>query len=296
VAVWEYHQIVVFSQEGMLRMRFALNVPNFGAFADVRAMAQLAHEAEEAGWDGFFIWDHIGGWPVPTVDPWVTLSAMAMTTSRIRLGPMVTPLPRRRPSKLARETASLDQVSNGRLVLGVGIGDDAMGREYRAYGEPNDQRAHGAMLDEALDVLTGLWRGEQFSYHGKHYTVDDVRFLPTPVQQPRIPIWAAAIWPHKRPVRRSARWDGLAPIGSNMQALTPDDVRAMLDLVHETRPTDDPFDVVLVGFVGELPEREAQDKLVSLAEAGVTWWQEGVSPDDTLDFLHARIQQGPPTL
>ncbi len=139
-------------------MRYALNVPNFGAFADARALAELAHEAEEAGWDGFFLWDHIGGWPAPTADPWVALAAMAMTTSRIRLGPLVTPLPRRRPWKLARETATLDHLSNGRLVLGVGIGDDTtwprVQRLWRAWRQPE----HGEMLDEALDVLTGLWR------------------------------------------------------------------------------------------------------------------------------------------
>lgn len=275
-------------------MRYALNVPNFGAFADVRALAQLAHEAEEAGWDGFFLWDHIGGWPAPTADPWVALAAMAMTTSRIRLGPLVTPLPRRRPWKLARETATLDHLSNGRLVLGVGIGDDTIGREYSAYGESGDNKLHGEMLDEALDVLTGLWSSEPFSYSGTHYTVSDAQYLPAPVQQPRIPIWVAATLPHKRPLRRAARWDGVCPIQSNQQHLTPQHVRELLAVIHETRSESEPFEVVLAGYTGDLSKDEAAEQLGRLAEAGVTWWQEGVLPDNTLDDLRAQIHQGPP--
>jgi alkanesulfonate monooxygenase SsuD/methylene tetrahydromethanopterin reductase-like flavin-dependent oxidoreductase (luciferase family) len=275
-------------------MRYALNVPNFGAFADARALAQLAHEAEEAGWDGFFLWDHIGGWPDPTADPWVALAAMAMTTSRIKLGPLVTPLPRRRPWKLARETATLDHLSNGRLILGVGIGDDAIGREYSAYGEPGEHKLHGEMVDEALAVLTGLWSGEPFSYSGKHYTISDVRYLPAPVQQPRIPIWVAATLPHKRPLRRAARWDGVCPIQSNEQSLTAEQVRELLAVIAETRPATEPFDVVLVGYTGDLSRDEAAERLGLLAEAGVTWWQEGVLPSNTLEDLRAQIQQGPP--
>lgn len=275
-------------------MRFAINVPNFGAFADIRALAQLAREAEEASWDGFFLWDHIGGWPAPTADPWVALAAMAMATSRIALGPLVTPLPRRRPWKVARETTSLDHLSNGRLILGVGIGDDAIGREYSAYGEQGDNRLHGEMLDEALDVVTGLWGAEPFNYSGKHYTINDVHFLPAPVQRPRIPIWVAATWPHKRPVRRAAKWDGLCPIGMDDQPLTPEQVREMLAIVHQTRPATEPFDVILAGFTGNLSADEAAARLSPLAEAGATWWQEGLMPNDSLDDLRDRIQQGPP--
>jgi alkanesulfonate monooxygenase SsuD/methylene tetrahydromethanopterin reductase-like flavin-dependent oxidoreductase (luciferase family) len=275
-------------------MRYALNVPNFGAFADTRALAELAHEAEEAGWDGFFLWDHIGGWPAPTADPWVALAAMAMTTSRIRLGPLVTPLPRRRPWKLARETATLDHLSNGRLILGVGIGDDTLGREYSAYGESGDNKLHGEMLDEGLNILTGLWSGKPFSYRGAHYTISDAQYLPTPIQQPRIPIWVAATLPHKRPVRRAARWDGLVPIGMREQPVTAEQVREMLAVVHETRPATEPFDVILAGYTGNLSKDEAAEQLGRLAEADVTWWQEGVLPDNTLDDLRAQIQHGPP--
>src|SRR5438874_5033871 len=144
-------------------------------------------------------------------DPWVALTAMAMATSHIKLGPIVTPLPQRRPWKLARECVTLDHLSQGRLILGVGLGSDSFFKEYSTYGESPDDKLHGAMLDEGLAVLTGLWRGEPFTHHGAHYTVDGAHFLPRPLQQPRIPIWLAGIWPHPRPFRRAAKWDGVVP-------------------------------------------------------------------------------------
>src|SRR5437764_1478841 len=137
-------------------MQFAIDTPNFGDFHDARLLAELAHDAEAAGWDGFFLWDHIGAaWPPPIGDPWVQMAAMAMTTERIKLGPLVTPLPRRRPWKLAREAVTLDHLCGGRLILGVGIGSDS-GQEFSAYGESPDNKLHAAMLDEGLEVLMGL--------------------------------------------------------------------------------------------------------------------------------------------
>lgn len=116
-------------------MFFAIDTPNFGDYSEPRLLAELAKEAEDAGWDGFFLWDHIGAdWPLPVADPWIALAAMAMTTRRIKLGPLVTPLPRRRPWKLARETATLDHLSHGRLILGVGIGSDRA-HEYSCFAE-----------------------------------------------------------------------------------------------------------------------------------------------------------------
>jgi alkanesulfonate monooxygenase SsuD/methylene tetrahydromethanopterin reductase-like flavin-dependent oxidoreductase (luciferase family) len=153
-------------------VRYGVSVPNFGVGVDARAIGELAREAEESGWDGFFLWDHLLAFspgPVPVVDPWVALTAVTLSTSRVWLGPMVTPLPRRRPAKLARETASLDHLSGGRLILGVGIG--AMPYEYDYLGEEADMRVRGAMLDEGLEVLTGLWSGEPFGHRGEHYRV-----------------------------------------------------------------------------------------------------------------------------
>jgi len=187
-------------------MRFALYVEITGLLGYPQTLARLAREAEAAGWDGFFIWDIFGGdsaAPAPVVDPWIALAAIAATTERIRFGTMVTPLPRRRPWKLAREAVSLDHLSGGRLILGVGIG--AMPEEFARFGDEPDPRKRAEMLDEGLEVLTGLWSGEPFSFHGRYYWVEEATLLPRPVQQPRIPIWVAGIWPHKPPFRRAAR-------------------------------------------------------------------------------------------
>jgi alkanesulfonate monooxygenase SsuD/methylene tetrahydromethanopterin reductase-like flavin-dependent oxidoreductase (luciferase family) len=276
-------------------MRFAIYVPCFGAFADARTLADLAHAAEDTGWDGFFVWDHIlAGAGVPMADPWIALAAMAMRTERIRLGALVTPLPRRRPWKVAREAVTLDHLSGGRLTFGAGIGGD-WEREYSAFGEPADDRAHAVMLDEALDILTGLWRGEPFSHDGEHYHIRDVTFLPKPLQEPRIPIWIAGVWPHKAPFRRAARFDGVAALADERQ-LTPADVREMMSYIHQHRPGNAPFDVATVGFTGDMPVGEAANLLADYADAGVTWWQEGFWPDSTVADARARIQQGPPKL
>src|SRR6185295_8986352 len=142
---------------------------------------------------------------------------------------------------------TLDRLSGGRLTLGVGIGGDWFG-DYSRFGEPADDRTHGAQLDEALDVLVGLWSGEPFQYAGEHYTVQETQFLPTAVQQPRIPIWVAGVWPGTKPFRRAAQYDGIAPIaraqGGN---LSPDDIHAMLAYIQPHRASTAPFDVVLGG-------------------------------------------------
>lgn len=278
-------------------MRFAINVPNFGALGDARLLSELAREAEDHGWDGFFLWDHIGAdWgPGATfADPWIALAAIAVATSTIRLGPLVTPLPRRRPWKVAREAATLDQLSGGRLVLGVGIGSDS-GMEYSCYGESPDDRLHGAMLDEALDVITGLWRGEPFTYEGAHYQVHGARYLPTPVQRPRIPIWVAAMWPNKKPFRRAACWDGVCPL-VNSQQMSPEDLRDALAFLRPLLPAGEAFDVVAYGGTpGEDPVADIA-KVAAYRDAGATWWQEGMAPDDTVAYVRERIRKGPPQL
>jgi alkanesulfonate monooxygenase SsuD/methylene tetrahydromethanopterin reductase-like flavin-dependent oxidoreductase (luciferase family) len=272
-------------------MRFAINVPNFGPFGDPRIMAGLARDADAAGWDGFFIWDHLL-WlepqNQPVAEPWVTLAAIASATERIRLGPMVTPLPRRRPWQVARQAITLDQLSGGRLTLGVGIGGDWFG-DYSRFGEPADDRTHGAQLDEALDVLVGLWSGEPFDYAGEHYIIRETQLLPTPVQQPRIPIWVAGVWPGTKPFRRAARYDGIAPIARAHDArLSPDDIRAMLAYIQPHRASAAPFDVVLAG-----PPLAAED-YAAHAAAGVTWYEEGFLIEDGVEQVRAHIRRGPP--
>lgn len=181
-------------------MQYAVSLPNFDVHADPRVLARLARDAEAAGWDGFFIWDHIlfdpyGG--IALSDPWVALAAIALGTERIRIGTMVTPLPRRRPWKLAREAVSLDHLSGGRLILGVGLGDPVR-EEFAWLGEETDNRVRAKKLDEGLAIVTGLWSGEKFAYEGEQYQVKETIFLPRPVQSPRIPIWVAGAWPTRR--------------------------------------------------------------------------------------------------
>ncbi len=190
-------------------MKFGLYLPNFGPFGDARTLAELAAQTEQAGWDGFFIWDHINRKPEygPVVDPWVALTAAAMRTMRIKLGALVTPLPRRRPWVLARQTASLDHLSGGRLVFAAGIGS-GQDFEWGGFGEAVEAKQRAAMLDEGLQVLAGLWSGQPFSFEGRYYRVQPTQFLPPSTQQPRIPVWIGGNWPSQAPLRRAAQWDG----------------------------------------------------------------------------------------
>ena len=186
-------------------MRSGLFLPLFGELAEPAVAVRLAAEAEEAGWAGVFVWDHIQyRSPVTEVgDPWITMAAMACATEHVTLGPMVTPITRRRPQKLARETVSLDRLSGGRFVLGVGLGADRS-RELSAFGEEAEPRRLGRRLDEGLELLETLWSGNQVAHRGDAFVADDVRFLPTAVQQPRIPVWVAARYPNQAPLRRAA--------------------------------------------------------------------------------------------
>jgi alkanesulfonate monooxygenase SsuD/methylene tetrahydromethanopterin reductase-like flavin-dependent oxidoreductase (luciferase family) len=282
-------------------MRYAVNVPNFEDYSDVRTVAGLAADAEAAGWDGFFVWDHLAfvkAWKLRVADPWMLLTGVALATERLRLGPMVTPVPRRRPWKLARETVTLDRLSGGRLILGVGLGEPPED-EYGSFGEPTDPVVRAAMLDEGLEVLTRLWSGETVSFEGRHYRVEEVAFQPTPVQQPRIPIWVAGAWPRRGPLRRAARFDGSCPLkvdaGGELVVLEPGDVRELRAVVdrHREDPAA-PFDVMLGGATPEDPAA-ARAMLEPLAEAGVTWWQESVDPRQTdLEAFRRRVRRGPP--
>lgn len=281
-------------------MKFALHIPNFASYSDPRAMANLAREAEDSGWDGLFLWDHVF-WkrpqPEPVADTWTLLAAIAALTNRITIGPLITPLPRRRPWTIARQAATLDHLSQGRLILGVGIGGDWFG-DYSAFNETEGDVAHAEMLDEALDIISGLWSGKPFTYSGKHYTIRDAQFIPTPYQRPRIPIWIAGNWPNLKPFRRAAQWDGAAAEGrKDVGNLQPHHFKEMLAYIKQNRPTADPFDITHIGRTpGDNPSA-ARDIIAPYAEAGVTWWLEHVhDQQETLEQLRPRIRQGPPSL
>jgi alkanesulfonate monooxygenase SsuD/methylene tetrahydromethanopterin reductase-like flavin-dependent oxidoreductase (luciferase family) len=249
-------------------VKYELNVPPMGSGADPRLLADFAREAEDAGWDGFFIWDHIAlSWPDALADVTVALTAIALATEKIDFGALVTPLARRRPAKFARETASLDQLSGGRLIVGVGLGEFAP--EFEHLGEEGDPRTRAAMLDEALAVVTGLWSGDDvttpFNHRGEHYTAVDANFWPKPVQQPRIPIWVAGMWPNKAPFRRAACWDGVVPgaASGDMRVLTPGEVREIVACVNAHRPDPAaPFVFVAYGSTpGDDPAEAGRDLL-----------------------------------
>ena len=287
-------------------MRYGMNVPPFGDLAEARTLAALARDAERAGWDGFFVWDHVVFDPTrhPIAEPWVALTAVAMSTERLRLGPMITPLARRRPWQVARATATLDRLAGGRLILGVGLGDPVQW-DFGFFGEETDARIRAELLDEGLDIVAGLWSGRPFRYEGKHHRLEEVRFLPTPAQSPRIPIWVAGWWPNKPPLRRAARWDGVLP-GKWDRTLTPEEVRALVAYVAAHRAGASPFDVVITGDTpGDDPGAGA-GIVGAYVDAGATWWIEDVSPwrfgwdieapwtPAATDLTTTRVRQGPP--
>jgi alkanesulfonate monooxygenase SsuD/methylene tetrahydromethanopterin reductase-like flavin-dependent oxidoreductase (luciferase family) len=277
-------------------MKFAIDTPQFGSYADPRVLAQLAREAEDSGWDGFFIWDHINvGWPDPVADPWIALAAMACATKHIRLGPLVTPLPRRSPWKLAREAVTLDHLSDGRVILGLGLGTDVFG-EISTFAGPQDDHLRAAMLEEGLAILVGLWSGEKFSFEGRHYKVSQTQFLPVPRQKPRIPIWLAGTWPRKKPFRRAARYDGIVPMSGNIERLlTPSDIRDIARFIADCRTSTGMFDVVISGETPTDDPARARDFAAAYAEAGATWFLESTLPwKQTYEDFRRRVAAGPP--
>ena len=263
-------------------MRAALFLPPFGELADPRALAAIARDAEESGWDGCFLWDHVlrPGPPTPVADPWIALAAMAVATERIRLGPLVTPVVRRRPHKLAREIITLDHLSGGRLTVGLGLGVDT-GRELSAFGEVVDARTRGEMLDEGLDLLTDLLSGGEVRHRGRYFVADGVTLLPRPVQRPRPPMWMAARTTNPAPLRRAARADGLVPIEVN-----PDQVTSMLEVVSELRGGLGGFDVAVI----------ADDDARRWCEVGATWWLVSRQPGVGLDEVRRLAAGAPPEL
>lgn len=254
-----------------------------------------------------FLWDHLNRpYELPVADPWIALAAAAVVTTRIRLGTLLTPLARRRPWVLARQTVSMDVLSGGRLILGAGLGS-AGGREveWAAFGEELDLKRRARLLDEGLDVLAGLWSGEAFTYDGDMHSVGPARFLPTPVQQPRIPVWIGGTWPHKAPFRRAARWDGVVPDLDREPGDRYEAFRAALAYARSQRTSRAPFDAVFLAKPDLQAERTVQCAAAQkAAEAGATWWVADLSPAGLgvaweepwpLDELLGYVRMGPPS-
>ncbi len=266
-----------------------------------RLAADFAHEAELAGWDGFFVWEPIWG-----IDAWMSLAAAAMQTHRIRLGTMVTPPSRRRPWKLAGETATLDQLSQGRAILSVGLG--AIDTGFAEFGEVTERKTRAELLDESLDSITGLWRGQPFSYTGKHYTIQPKDFYPPPppIQQPRIPIWVVAAWGSVRSMARALRYDGILPTRIDAAGkhvpVTPEDVRGIAAYAAAGRGAGaPPLDIVVEGVTDGNTPSLIEEKVRPMAEAGASWWIEAMwsaiddmaTPEGQAAVL-ARLRLGPP--
>lgn len=279
--------------------RFGLGVPNGGDFADPDRLVQLAVEAQGAGWDGLFLWDHVirrRPWQ-PMVDPWVTLTAVAVSADRLIVGPMVTPLARRRMSVVARQTTTLDLLSNGRLRLGVGLGSPP--DEFTRFGEEGDDRHRAQVLDESLELLELLWSGEQVNYAGRHLVADDVQFLPRPLHG-RVPIWVGGRWPGGAPFRRAARFDGVWPSPPVGGTLSLDDFADCVRTVGQHRAAlgrTGPFDTCFRSRSTGPDDEQALDRVGRLIDHGLTWWIEHLDvPDESFEQHRDRVLAGPPHL
>lgn len=282
-------------------MQYGLALPNGGSWGDARTLAELAQLAEDSGWNGVFLEDYVvwqSNQSVPTYDPWIALAAIAMQTKQIRLGTQVTPLTRRRPWKLARETVTIDHLSNGRLILGVGLGDtgESVGSDvsFSHFNEIRHAKERSQMLEEALAVLVGLWSGESFHYEGQYYQVKEITFLPRPVQSPRIPIWVGGGFPLRGPTQRAARWDGACLYKHKTHTLMPEDIHTLRDIVQGQRSSLAGYDIAVGGSPRRTDWEEEREYIRSLDEAGVTWWTEYIPPDSgTVETVRDLIKRGP---
>jgi probable F420-dependent oxidoreductase len=259
-------------------VRYGICLANIGSYSDPRVGVRVAEAADAAGWDGVFIWDHLAFvWDAPAADPWVTLSAIAASTSRVRIGTAVTPLARRRPHVVAHELATLDRLSDGRVIFGAGLGGSP--REFGSFGEPTDPKIRAEMLDEGLELMRELWSGAPVTHHGRHYAVEGVTFAPPPVQE-RIPIWIGGNRPAS--LRRAARWDGWLADSADPTGMTlsPDDVAQRIEQIGRH----DDFDVAVLG-------QSDRGDPAAYERAGATWWLENVHDmrgtlDDVLELVH----------
>jgi alkanesulfonate monooxygenase SsuD/methylene tetrahydromethanopterin reductase-like flavin-dependent oxidoreductase (luciferase family) len=275
-------------------MKYGFVMPS-GSAADAAA---LAVEAERAGWDGFFAWEPTWG-----VDAWVALTAAAMKTSTIRLGTMVTPLPKRKPWEVASQAATLDNLSGGRVILSVGLG--APDPRFWIFEDDPGRKIRAEMMDEGLDLLALMWRGEAFTYEGKHFhsKLAEMMIPPPSTQQPRIPVWVVGLWPAPRSMRRSARWDGWLPNfktpGAGVDRPDREQLIEGVAWLREERARQglsmDGYEVIMEGNTE--PGEAANEEVQAWADAGATWWLEAnwqVDQATAVEWSSGRLRAGPP--
>jgi len=279
-------------------LSYAVFIPPFAEYAEPKRLVELARLAEERGWDGFYLWDHVlAGSHMEVADSFVMAAAIAQATDRVRLGMLVTPLARRRAWVFARQTATLDQLSSGRLVVGVGLGLDTRGELSSFSGEVLDPLKRAAVLDESLEVLLRLWSGQAVEYEGETMAVHSDAFVPAPVQQP-LPVWVAARWPYKRPLARAARYQGCFPLldegGSTVHGLPETDKVAAVrsELLRNGAPSG--IDIACRGECGSVPAAELGSRMAELEEAGMTWWLESFTPGQPPVEVEAVVAAAPP--
>ena len=289
--------------------------PTINEYSDPRHLVELAKLAEQAGWDGYFICDHLLLDPegfLGLADPTIVLGAVAAVTESVVIGSMVTPISRRRPWKVAKEFASLDQLSNGRVRIGVGLG--GLDQEFSNFGENPDKKVLARKTDEGLAIIEKLHAGEVVEMDGEHYQLTSARLLPSPLQTPRIPVWVAAMLPFKAGQRRAARWDGIVPqvmpmeleesqdaTGQDMRVImepSPEQIEEVIDFTSDLRETEDPFDVVVTGVTWGLDREATSEKLQAFRDAGTTWWLEWADcgVPNTYEQVREQIRLGPPEL
>jgi hypothetical protein len=274
-------------------MKFGFVLPK----GDARIAADFALQAEQSGWDGFFVWEPVWG-----IDAWISLTAAAMVTERIKLGTMLTPLSRMRPWKIASETATLDNLSSGRVILSVGLG--AVDTSFEDFSEITDRKTRAELLDEGLEILTRLWTGKPFHHAGKHYQVEitDKTFRPppSPIQRPRIPIWVVGAWPSVKSMNRVLHYDGLLPavLGEDgkirLDIITPSEISEMKEFIDANRDQATPFDIIMEGQTPGDDRQKAGVIVSSYRDVGVTWWIEALWEMQEPEKLLTRIKQGPP--
>jgi alkanesulfonate monooxygenase SsuD/methylene tetrahydromethanopterin reductase-like flavin-dependent oxidoreductase (luciferase family) len=273
-------------------VEYAVALPTGGECGDAGFLLELATLAEQVGWDGVVLEDYVlyqGDSAMPTCNTWVVLAAIAVRTERLRLIVAVTPLARRRPWNVAREAAGVDQLSGGRMVLGAGLGDvGEIGYDasFTHFGEATDARRRAELLDEGLAIVAGLWTGEPFSFHGEHFRVDEVTFLPRPVQRPRIPIWIGGGYPKRRPVERALRWDGSCLYKHGGGDLSAPDVADLRDRGG------DGFTIAVGGRLRKDDWDKDRDRIRSVRDAGADWWVEWVPPGGR-GTMRAAVSRGP---